>query len=353
MRLYCVCLILLVRISSVTSICPICRSATETTLHALWGCSATKRVWKQLDLYQCLKSSFHDSFVSLSCSTFSSLSSYQQEQFAWVIWSLWHGRNDYVHGHMQKSDKSLLDGVFLLQNEFKEANNLVLPQPVCKRNISWTPLTGNRLKINVDAATLGSSGQVGIGVVVQNCRGELLGALACPVTNCWSVLSAKLLAICHALEFCLQAGFFNGAIIGDSMMAIKLIQQSTASLDENCFLVDDIKSLLTCYFDFSCSFVGRATNMVAHSLAKHAVHLVSFVSWLEVGPAWLDPLLQANMYSVAGSTFLWFSSFSWTRRLILIKVILEDVLLQTNLFFDVLNAYLDVFIPTQDPFPEP
>nr|XP_024924805.2 uncharacterized protein LOC112489909 isoform X3 [Ziziphus jujuba var. spinosa] len=101
-----------------------------------------------------------------------------QEQFAWVIWRLWNRVNAHVHGNTLTSDKSILDGVIMLQTEYKEANSLSLTHAMPASKISWTPPIGNRLKINVDAATQVSSGRMGTGVVVRNCRGELLGALA-------------------------------------------------------------------------------------------------------------------------------------------------------------------------------
>nr|XP_024924806.1 uncharacterized protein LOC112489909 isoform X4 [Ziziphus jujuba var. spinosa] len=107
------------RLPNVSSVCPICASIDETVLHVLWGCFAAKTVWKELDFYNCVKNSLDNSFVSLCSSVFSSLSSVQQEQFAWVIWRLWNRVNAHVHAS----------------------------------KISWTPPIGNRLKINVDAAT--------------------------------------------------------------------------------------------------------------------------------------------------------------------------------------------------------
>lgn len=166
MRLYHVCPILLRDYRLFNQFCPICGTADETTLHALWRCFAAKTVWKELDLYPCLKSRLYDSFVSLCCSAFSTQSSAQQEHFAWVVWSLWNRRNNFVHGNMVESDKSLLDGVGMLQNQYKEANSLLLTHSVQASHMSWTPPTDARLKINADAATQGSSGLVGIGVVV-------------------------------------------------------------------------------------------------------------------------------------------------------------------------------------------
>nr|XP_024924803.1 uncharacterized protein LOC112489909 isoform X1 [Ziziphus jujuba var. spinosa] len=141
------------RLPNVSSVCPICASIDETVLHVLWGCFAAKTVWKELDFYNCVKNSLDNSFVSLCSSVFSSLSSVQQEQFAWVIWRLWNRVNAHVHGNTLTSDKSILDGVIMLQTEYKEANSLSLTHAMPASKISWTPPIGNRLKINVDAAT--------------------------------------------------------------------------------------------------------------------------------------------------------------------------------------------------------
>lgn len=67
------------RLSNVPLVYPIYANANRTIFHALWGCFAIKKVWKEFDFYDSLKGSLHDSFLSLCSSASYCLSPMQHE----------------------------------------------------------------------------------------------------------------------------------------------------------------------------------------------------------------------------------------------------------------------------------
>ncbi|XP_060668083.1 uncharacterized protein LOC132799665 [Ziziphus jujuba] len=101
---------------------------------------------------------------------------FQLEKFSWACWCLWNNRNDLVHGNCIKSDTQLLDSISRLHVE---------------------------------------QNRVGIGMVVRNSSGELMGAMAKPFEASWSVMYSELIAIRVATDFCMKAGFVHGEIISD------------------------------------------------------------------------------------------------------------------------------------------
>ena len=53
-----------------------------------------------------------------------------------------------------------------------------LPNPIILQQ--WRPPENNSYKVNFDAATFGSTNSAGIGVIVRDCAGEVIGALSLP-----------------------------------------------------------------------------------------------------------------------------------------------------------------------------
>nr|XP_048334847.1 uncharacterized protein LOC125423747 [Ziziphus jujuba var. spinosa] len=279
--------------------CPLCHQAEETTLHALWSCMHATHIWKQLEFYKELKYGVYDSFTALCFYVFTQCPEFQLETFSWACWCLWNKRHDLVHGNCIKSDTQLLDSISRLHVEFKEATmstNIRRPNRAHQR---WEPPHGSNFKINVDASVLARQNRVGIGVVVRNSSGELMGAVAKPFEASWSVMYSELMAIHVAIDFCMEAGFVLGEIISDCLGAVRAFNMGLpeASLDENCFLVEKLQKLLTLCPNLTLSFESREKNNVAHCIGKYATGISNLETWLEEGPQRLLNLLCADMYN--------------------------------------------------------
>lgn len=175
------------------------------------------------------------------------LNDYHHEKLAWICWRLWNRRNALLHGNFIKSDAILLDYISHFHSEYKESVVVSVPHRQPRDRQYWSPPQGDMFKINVDASHKPGIPKVGVGVVVRNASGELLGALTKPYVASWSILHAELIGICEAIIFCMEAGFNYGSIVSDYYNAINLVTSASGGdhLDPSCFLVEEIKDLLS------------------------------------------------------------------------------------------------------------
>lgn len=267
------------RISNVCSNCPGCKFKAKTMLHALWMRSRVKLIWKALDIYTRLQGNRYVSFIDLCFDVLIRFPVGDREIFAWGCWALWNNRNTLVHEGSYFDIVGLANKILNMHHEFCDAVKSTISPMVSPQR--WVaPAVGN-LKINVDASVPFSGTKFGLGVVVRNHFGDLMGALAKPLSGRVLVLTAELMALHTAFVFCVEAGFSIGVIESDSRQTISRLRDDSFALDENCVLVEKIQKLLSSLFFFPRVHVPRTANVAADRVAKYAVNLTTFVAWLE------------------------------------------------------------------------
>ena len=87
----------------------------------------------------------------------------------------------------------------------------------------WRPLENNSYKVNYDAATFRSTNSVGIGVIVRDYAGEVIGALSLPIPMPQSVAAAEALACRQAVKFAAVIGLTRVVIEGDLAVIINAL----------------------------------------------------------------------------------------------------------------------------------
>ena len=140
----------------------------------------------------------------------------------------------------------------------------------CARAARWTPPLSPHLKINFDGATFKELGCAGIGVVVQNSTGAVIGALSQRIMMPSFAAIVELLACRMALFFAKDLGVVQCIMEGDAEVIIKALRQKDSSHPEYGHVIQDVLFLAS---DFqSCCFyhVKRIGNLIAHCLARNS-----------------------------------------------------------------------------------
>lgn len=123
------------------------------------------------------------------------------------------------------------------------------------------------VKINFDAH-IGTSLQRGLGVMVRDHSGNvLLTGTRCIEAN-WSVLISEAAAAVFALEIARRFGYDNVHLEGDSLTVIKAISRQDRGYAHIHLLFDQLIRSAFNFNAFSCSFVRRHGNTVAHMVAR-------------------------------------------------------------------------------------
>ena len=108
--------------------------------------------------------------------------------------------------------------IFMAAKEYLSNFQLKIPRTapkLSKASIKWRPPLGELYKTNYDGAVFSESGEAGIGVVVQDAKGEVIAALAEKITYPGSVVLLEALATRRAAKFIVELGISLFEFEGD------------------------------------------------------------------------------------------------------------------------------------------
>ena len=138
-----------------------------------------------------------------------------------------------------------------------------------------------RFKANFDGAIFQSSNEAGIGVVIRDHRGEIIGSLSLRIPLPPTIAEVEALvcrrAVLFAKELCLHEVLFEG----DSQIVINTLADGRAEQSIYGHIIVDIL-LEVAQLSFSeFVYVNRNCNRVADAMVKKAKTGLEFQVWLE------------------------------------------------------------------------
>nr|POE97331.1 hypothetical protein CFP56_49462 [Quercus suber] len=89
----------------------------------------------------------------------------------------------------------------------------------------WRPPDLHSFKANFDAAVFQATNTAGIGVIIRDSNGEVIGALSMPIPLSQSVAELEALACLRAVQFALEIGLRRVTFEGDSVTVINSIDR--------------------------------------------------------------------------------------------------------------------------------
>ena len=142
--------------------------------------------------------------------------------------------------------------------------------------------------------------QIGVGGVIRDAHGEVLGAFTKQVQGIFEPLMAELIAIRTGLMFARDIGIMAHVIESDCIGAVQAIQTGSTS-GEMGVIIQDIRHMLLVGIGGTCHFAPRQCNMVAHALAKQGMSAVDNLSWVEDYPSALSAFVNADKANIVTS----------------------------------------------------
>ncbi|KAK9998404.1 hypothetical protein SO802_018007 [Lithocarpus litseifolius] len=222
----------------------------------------------------------------------------QLELFAFTAWSVWNQRNKVRVRAPATALHHVAKGSKLSLNDYR-SKLLGTETQVQNRSQSsrsrWKPPPVNLVKINFDGAVFAKENKSGIGVVVRDENGLVLGSCSKRLTQAYSAVEVEAMAAATALDFTSEMGVRRAILEGDSLAIIKALREGEQPLSPTGLLLEDVRMFSQRFEKLLYSRTKREGNFVAHSLAKYALNIQDFLVWMEDVPSHIQSFVQANL----------------------------------------------------------
>ena len=162
----------------------------------------------------------------------------------------------------------------------------------------WNPPPLNSYKTNFDGAMFNESNEVGIGVVIRNCKGEIMVALSEKIQKPQFVVALEMLATKRAVLFARECGIQQSSFEGDSKFVINSLRHGELLHSSVGYLLKDTMSYASSLRSFSFSHVSRQGNSVAHVLAQRERLSFPIVVWMESVPPDINSFVMLDILSI-------------------------------------------------------
>ncbi|XP_074362776.1 uncharacterized protein LOC141703064 [Apium graveolens] len=157
----------------------------------------------------------------------------------------------------------------------------------------WNKPPDDWIKINVDA-TGAQNGYIGFGCVIQNSKGQFIGARCGRIRSNWSSKEAEALSLKKAIIW-----------IKHLQLDCCIFETDSQNLAYACYgedgcayfntIVGDCKLVLKHFNHVLVKFVFRSTNCVAHELARTALSMSDLGEWHVTPPDFLNHVLDSDL----------------------------------------------------------
>ena len=209
--------------------CDMCGSG-ELTGQVLWSCKMAEAVWSGTRLKLPFFQDPPTEFIDIVWAIKERFAGANWELFATTVWGLWNNRNQVRHGGQCKSHEQIVKEAADYLKEYQAANKGArnTTTSAVSDAVKWKPPKPGWYKVNTDGATFADLKCCGIGVVVRNERGKIMGALSKKLGLPLGGLEAKAKAIEEGVELAWDLGLKEIIIESDALLATNSLEKQDA-----------------------------------------------------------------------------------------------------------------------------
>ncbi|KAK9993781.1 hypothetical protein SO802_023484 [Lithocarpus litseifolius] len=275
--------------------CNICKTHPEDILHVVWGCTEVANLWKALTWAQHAVSPPPGDFTNLFSSFLQVRDDYGVEFFAITSWLLWNRRNAIRLDRSTRPLNQVLSVAGEMLHDFLDAQDEVSMTTQVSTQPHWNAPTQTRYKANFDGALFSSTDVAGLGVVIRDNVGAVIGALSMRIPLPQSVATVETLACRRAVQFAVEIGLHEVIFEGDAAVVIQAVQNREEDQSAHGHIVGDIQDQVSFLAFSDFCLTPRSCNRVADALAKRARTGPEFQVWLEDYPQDIAHLVMAEV----------------------------------------------------------
>ncbi|KAK3228673.1 hypothetical protein Dsin_000554 [Dipteronia sinensis] len=152
-------------------------------------------------------------------------------------------------------------------------------------------------KANCDASVDRIRRRIGFGIIIRNCKGEVMASCAQTVKANLGLKSAKLTAMLKSILFSRDCGLAPCLFEMDEANVVKWILDGDYRDSEYGLILDDIESLISNFTRGNFTHTGKHTNRVAHGLATFALQSSEDTYWIDEFPSCVRKDVEGDMSS--------------------------------------------------------
>ena len=181
-------------------------------------------------------------------------------------------------GKCKEARKIVFEASALVE-EFSEQVGVPKP-PSPPRTAIWTPSDG-WYKVNVDGAVFNELGSCGIGIVIRNNRGKIMGAMSKRMDIPLGALEVEARAFEEGLLLASGLGLKHIVLEGDAQVVTDALLGCCPPPTSIQLIIKGIQRLKCDVLEWKASNVRRTCNMAAHCMARNAKFVNESVIWVE------------------------------------------------------------------------
>jgi ribonuclease HI len=272
----------------------------ETLVHRFWSCPHSAQLWELLHARtsmwllsppEALRS--HNEFQNWLLDWFGVLPADELAVAMTTIYHLWLSRNNAREEVMIESPDKIASRVAALTEEWRSLKPVGAGhQP--KEKEHWLPPEVGWTKANADGSFAAAEGHGGGGVVLRNHQGVAVAGACCFFPAVSDPERAELLACRRTAHLAKETGVRKLVLETDCAGAVAKLKAQEMDRSVHGPLVEEIKSLLGDFDEFSIRQVRRSSNPVAHVLAKEGCLNKCNAVWVDVLPDFVSDLLAQD-----------------------------------------------------------
>ena len=259
----------------------------ESSGHVLWECGTANAVWKEAKFSVkggCFPLRDFTDVVWYVCEK---QMEGELERLACLAWGIWKNRNVVKFGGKGKDARSIVAEANALVEEFGLLPGVPL-QSAPPSTRAWSPPRDEWYKINVDGAVFNESSSCGLGIVIRNGRGELMGAMCKKLEFPLGALEVEAKAFEEGLNLARDLGLRQVVLEGDAKAVTDVLRGYCSPPLSIKMITDGILGQKHNALDWEVCWVSRNCNRAAHLLARNAQFVKESIVWVEDIPPCIE-----------------------------------------------------------------
>ena len=279
------------------SCCEACQMKIESSSHLFWLCSCAKEVRKVSKLFFGQLNLHFSSFMDLIWFVIMvrKWDATNIKKIIMIAWAIWLNRNRVRNGEEGKSCGMLVDFSLDYLREYQLCCEK-LAAILTKEKPKWRPPQQGSYKVNVDNAVFATQRATGLGVLIKDVEGRVVGACSKKINTLLGALETEAKAFEFRLQFARDMMVHNLILEGDSLVIVNALKDRSPPPASVAAVLYNVLSVSHELYRVEFSHICRRGNWLAHLLAKHVCGITDFSMWVEENPYFIEQALLHNVH---------------------------------------------------------